>query len=482
VEQFIPFQKMGTAMTTTLDRTPTRTRQLGFASVLACAVMELLDSTVVTVAAPDIRAELGGSYALVQWMSVGYTLAMAALLLVGGRLGDVVGRRRMLLGGLAGFTAASLLCAVAPGAELLVGGRVLQGMAGAMMLPQVFGLVRDLFPPADVPKALGALGPVMGIGAVLGPVVGGLLVDADLFGSGWRAIFLVNVPIGIAAFATARRHLPAVAPTAAGTRLDLVSAVLAAAGAVSLTFPLVQATSPTTTVGMLVAAALAFVAFGRRQLLLRRAGRSPLVEPTIFRHRSYVAGAGFAVTFIAAMGALFTIGAMLQIGLGYSPLAASLTMAPWAVGATFGSVLSGITMAKAGRRLLHVGLALMAAGVLGLVAVYQGGEIGFVELLVPMLVGGFGMGMIFVPLYDIILADVDGAETGSATGVLKSVDQLGAALGVAVLGTVFFTQLGEVPTQASALHAGTVTALAAVALLAAAFGLGFLLPRSAGNH
>ncbi len=194
----------------------TASRVLGFGAVLAMSVMELLDSTVVSVAAPTIRADLGGSYALMQWLSVGYTLAMAALLLVGGRLGDVVGRRRMMLIGVTGFTVASLVCAIAWSPESLLGGRLLQGAFAALMIPQAFGLIRDMFPPADVPKALAALGPVMGIGALLGPVVGGLLVEADLFGTGWRAIFLINVPIGIAAFAVARRHIPAVAPSAPG--------------------------------------------------------------------------------------------------------------------------------------------------------------------------------------------------------------------------------------------------------------------------
>lgn len=473
------------ARPTTAPRTTNRA--LGFAAVLAMSVMELLDSTVVSVAAPTIRADLGGTYALLQWLSVGYTLAMAALLLVGGRLGDIVGRRRMMLGGVIGFTTASLLCAIAWTPEVLLGGRLLQGAFAAMMIPQAFGIIRDMFPPADVPKALAALGPVMGIGALLGPVVGGVLVEADLFGTGWRAIFLINVPIGVAAYAIARRHIPVVAPSAPGARIDMIGALLAAAGAMLLIFPLVQGAEhgwPTWTVPMLVAAALVFAVFGRRQVQLVRAGRTPLVEPSVFRHRAYVAGAGFAVCFLAAMGALFTIGVMLQIGLGFSPLASCLVMAPWAVGAAVGSGVSGALMATHGRRILHVGLVLMATGILGLIAVYQlvGAELGFLSLLLPVVVGGFGMGMIFVPLYDIILAGVDTSELGSATGVLKSIDQLGTTLGVAVLGTVFFLVLGPQPTAAAALQAGTVTGLGAVALLAVAFGIGFLLPRHARPH
>ena len=474
-------------MTSTTQAPRATNRTLGFSAVLAMSVMELLDSTVVSVAAPTIRADLGGSYSLMQWLSVGYTLAMATLLLVGGRLGDVVGRRRMMLSGVTGFTAASLICAVAGTPEVLLGGRLLQGAAAALMIPQAFGLIRDMFPPADVPKALAALGPVMGIGALLGPVVGGLLVEADLFGTGWRAIFLINVPIGIAAIAVARRHIPAVAPSAPDTRIDIIGALIAAAGAALLIFPLVQGAEhgwPSYSIPMILAAVLVFAIFGRRQVQLVRAGRAPLVQPSIFRHRAYVAGAAFAVCFLAAMGALFTIGVMLQIGLGFSPLASCLVMAPWALGAAFGSGVSGALMAKHGRRILHVGLVMMAAGILGLTAVYQlaGTDLGFVDLLPAVTVGGFGMGMIFVPLYDIILAGVDGNEMGSATGVLKSIDQIGTTLGVAVLGTVFFLTLGATPTPESALHAGTVTAFGAVAVLVVAFGIGFLLPKHARTH
>ncbi|MGI5125564.1 MFS transporter [Pseudonocardia sp. CA-107938] len=477
-----------TVETPTITRAPrAANRTLGFSAVLAMSVMELLDSTVVSVAAPTIREDLGGTYSLMQWLSVGYTLAMAALLLVGGRLGDVVGRRRMMQIGVTGFTAASLLCALAWTPDVLLVGRLLQGAAGALMIPQAFGLIRDLFPPADVPKALAALGPVMGIGALLGPVVGGVLVEADLFGTGWRAIFLINVPIGLAALAVARRHIPAVAPTASGARIDVIGALIAAAGAALLIFPLVQGAEhgwPAYTVPMLVVAVALFAVFGRRQVRLVRAGRTPLVQPSVFRHRAYVAGAGFAVCFLAAMGALFTIGVMLQIGLGFSPLTACLVMAPWALGAAIGSGVSGTLMAKHGRKLLHVGLALMATGILGLTAVYQlaGTDLGFLDLLPAVTVGGFGMGMIFVPLYDIILAGVDATELGSATGVLKSIDQIGTTMGVAVLGTVFFLTLGPIPTPEAALHAGTVTAFGAVTLLVVAFAVGFLLPKHARPH
>jgi EmrB/QacA subfamily drug resistance transporter len=485
-------------MTATLDRPlpvappaarSTRSSWLGFSAVLGAALMNLLDSTVVSVAAPVIRDELGGTNATLQWTTAGYTLALAVLLIVGGRLGDMVGRRRMLLIGTVGFTAVSMLCALAWSPEVLAGGRVVQGAFAALMLPQGFGLIRDAFPPAEMAKPLAAFGPVMGIGAVLGPIVGGFLVDANLFGTGWRMIFLINLPLGILTAVLAWAHLPKVAPTAAGTRLDWISVALSAAGTVLLILPLVQGHElhwPAWTVVSLVASVPVFAIFVRRQSRLARAGRTPLVEPSLAGKRSYVAGAGFATIFFAAMGAMFTIGMMLQIGLGYSAIGASVMMAPWAFGALVGSAVSGVLMAKLGRTLLHVGLALMGAGVLGLAVVYQlaGVELGFGAMALPLLVGGTGMGMIFVPLFDIVLGGVEDREVGSATGALSAIEQLGVTLGIAILGTVFFSIIGATPTAQAAVDAGSVTALVAAGLIAIGFVLGFALPRRAreGAH
>ena len=189
-------------------KTITKTTWIAFSAALAAAMMDLLDATIASVAGPVMQADLGGSYADLQWITAAYTLAMAVGLLTGGRLGDMFGRKRMLLIGAGGFTVASVLCAAAPSAEFLIGSRALQGAFGAVMLPQVFGLIRDLFPADQMGKAWAVLGPVSGLSAVLGPIVAGLLIDADLFGTGWRSIFLVNVPVG--AFVLARRRpLPA---------------------------------------------------------------------------------------------------------------------------------------------------------------------------------------------------------------------------------------------------------------------------------
>ena len=462
---------------------PYRWRWLAFGAVLSASVMDLLDSTIVNVAAPAIQGDLGGSYADVQWMSAGYVLALAVLLLVGGRLGDIFGRKRMLLVGIGGFTAASVACAVAQSPEMLIGSRAIQGAFGAMMLPQVFGLIRDLFPPSEMNKVWGLFGPVMGLSAVLGPIVGGGLLDADVLGSGWRAIFAVNLPIGVAAFAIAAKFVPAVAPSARSTRLDFGGAGIAATGMLMLVYPLVQGRElgwPAWVCVMLAASLPVLGLFAVHQLRRKRAGAPTLVEPAVFARRSYVAGIAFSVFFFGAMGGIMlTLGILLQVGLGYSPIGAALTMAPWAFGAILGSGFGGAMMHKLGRTILHVGLALMALGLLAQYAMFEaaGAGVDHWDLVAPNLVGGAGMGMIFVPLFDVILGGVDERELGSASGVLGSVEQLGIALGVAVLGTIFFGIVGDAHGAAEFVDAAETTSIVTIGLVALAFAAGFLLPR-----
>jgi MFS family permease len=318
------------------------------------------------------RSELGGSYADVQWISAAYTLAMAVMLLTGGRLGDMFGRKRMLLIGAAGFTLASVACAIAPSTEALIAFRALQGGLGAVMVPQVFGLIRDLFAPQEMAKAFGILGPACGLAAILGPVVSGLLIDADLFGTGWRMIFLVNVPVGVFVLIAGAKLLPSVPPSAGSRRLDLASVGLAAVGAFMLIYPLVQGRElgwPLWVKAVLVAAVPVLGAFAWLQVHHRDAGATPLIEAGIFAKRSYVSGIAFAMVFLAAMGGItLTLGVFLQAGLGYSPIHAALTTAPFALGGFLGSGMGATLMNKVGRTVVQAGLVVMGLGLLALYA------------------------------------------------------------------------------------------------------------------
>lgn len=467
-------------------KTVTRATWIAFSAALAAAMMDLLDATVASVAGPVMQTELGGSYADLQWITAAYTLAMAVGLLTGGRLGDLFGRRRMLLVGAAGFTLASLLCAAAPTAEFLIGSRALQGALGAVMLPQVFGLIRDLFPPDQMGKAWAVLGPVSGLSAVLGPIVAGVLIDVDLFGSGWRSIFLINVPVGAYVLLVGAKRLPEGAPAERSRRLDVAGMALAGMGAVMLVYPLVQGRElgwPVWSVIMLAASLPVLAAFARHQSRRKRSGVATLIEPSIFRNRSYISGAAFAMVFLGAMGGLMlALTALLQFGLGYSPIEASLTSAPYALGGFVGSAAGGMTMAKLGRTVLHAGLAIKATGVVALFVVLEqaGTGVGHFHFTAPLLIAGIGMGMVFVPLFDIVLAGVGDHEVGSASGILQALQQLGMSVGVAGLGTLFFGLLGaHVDRAADFVAASEPTILVTVALLAAAFAIGFLLPKHA---
>ena len=467
---------------------PGRWRWVAFGAVITAAVMDLLDSTIAQVAAPTIRRELGGSYAVIEWVTAAYALGMAVGLLTGGRLGDIFGRRRMLLTGIAGFVVASAACAAAGTAGELIAARAAQGLLGAIMLPQVFGLIRDLFAAHEMGKAFGVYGPVMGLSAMLGPIASGGLISANVFGTGWRMIFAVNVPVGLAALALGARLLPAGAGSGGARRgrLDLLGAVLAGAAMFLLVFPLVQGHSlgwPTWLYAMLAASVLVLATFGWYQIRRQRAGRDPLVEPSLFRHGPYRAGIVFSIVFTASLGGIVMIfNVFLQNGLGFSPWHSAITTAPWAAGAFIGSAAGGITMSKLGRRVLHAGLVVEAAGLLAIYAVLRGagGGVSTVDLLAPMVIGGIGMGMVFVPLFDIVMAGVRPHEMGSASGVLQTVNALGMSLGIAGIGAIFFALAGghggHVPVY---LHAAEWTALATAGLLACSFAVAFGLPRRA---
>ncbi|GAB4006116.1 hypothetical protein GCM10029992_55890 [Glycomyces albus] len=275
------------------------------------------------------------------------------------------GRKRVLTVGLIGFLAASLACGAAGSIETLLASRIAQGAFAAVMVPQCFGLIRDMF-GRELGKAYALFGPLIGLATIAGPVVAGLLIEADAFGTGWRSIFLMNLPLGLAALALGAKVLPAGAPTVKNLRLDLGGAAVAAAGMVLLLFPLVEGRElgwPTWTLVMMAASVPVFALFAIGQVRRSRAGRTALIELSVFAKRSYTSGIAFVVVFFGAVtGFSLAVGLFLQLGLGYSPMRASLAMAAWAVGAFIGSGASAGLAAMLGRKVLHIGLIGMAAG------------------------------------------------------------------------------------------------------------------------
>jgi EmrB/QacA subfamily drug resistance transporter len=458
----------------TVARNPLR--WLVFAVVLSADVMDLMDSTIVNVAGPSIRRALGGGATTLQWLSAGYTLAFAVFLITGARLGDMFGRRRLFLIGSAGFTVMSAACAAAPSAAVLIGFRVLQGGFGALMIPQGFGMLKESFAEDEMSKVFGAFGPMMGLSALAAPILAGVLVEANLWGTGWRLVFLINVPIGVAAFAGAVRVLPRTVEHP-GIRLDIGGMVLIGLALTAIIYPLIQGRTagwPAWTFVMLGAGALLLAAF---VLWERRHHGDPLIEPRLLANRTYTSGILVALAFFGAFGGLLLcLSLFTQIGEGFSPIHAGLSLIALVVGMLAGMGAGMALVGRLGRHLLHLGVAVVAAGTVGLALTVTGARTASTWDLAPSLfVIGLGLGASIGQLFDFILAGVGMDEVGSASGVLEAVQQLSNALGVAVLGTIFFSAFGaRLPT-----HALAITAWVCLVPLAVAFALIFLLPMRA---
>jgi EmrB/QacA subfamily drug resistance transporter len=414
--------------------------------ILAAECMDLLDGTVVNVAAPTIHRDLHASSTALQWIVGGYALALAVGLLVGARLGDLLGRRRMFLAGAIGFTAASAICAAAPTTGILIAARLVQGLAAALMIPQGLGILRQVFPADELPKAYGLFGPVMGSAAMIGPIVGGALISLDPASLEWRTVFLINVPLGMLAVAGAAALLPRTAERHA-QRLDVGGALLAAAATLAVVYPLIEGRElgwPAWTYVAIAAGVAGFAAFAVHIRRRVRAGRDPLIEPSIFSHRGYSAGALAMLLYFGGMiGAFLTITLFLQLGEGFSAVHAGLSVAPFALGTALSAPIAAQRMAAgSGRSLIQLGTLLSLVGYAALALILGGtSHVSTWGLVGPLLVVGIGMGLFVVPAFDTILAAVTDPELGSASGALNAIQQLGGAVGVAVLGTVFFTVL-----------------------------------------
>jgi len=423
--------------------------------VVVAELMDLVDTSVANLAGPSIRADLGGGPMTVQWVLSAYTAAFALGLITSGRLGDLLGRRRLFLLGMAGFTLASLACGLAPGAGFLIVARLFQGLFGSVMIPQGMALVKIVFPPEHLRKALMPFGPIMGLATVAGPILAGWLLHLDLFGSQWRSIFLINVPFGILAAVLGRCVMPRHSGEDRGARLDLRGAGLLTAGSALLIVPLIQGRDlgwPAWTYAMIAAA---LVAFGLFVVSERHSGH-PVITPSLFGKRGFVVGLLIVGGFYAALSAfVLVVNLLLQSGLGWTPLHTGFALVPWAVGTAVATLASGIVLAeKLGRAGLHLGLAIAIAGLLALwwSTAHWGDALTVGKLAPALFVTGFGSGLLFIPLFDFVLGDATTEEVGTGAGVLNAAQQFANAIGVAALGTVFFARAGQ-PSGSSYLAA-----------------------------
>ncbi|MER6512838.1 MFS transporter [Nonomuraea sp. NPDC001636] len=411
-----------------------RPRWAALPVVLVAVFMTTLDFFVANVAVPSIRADLGAGDAASQFVVAGYGLAYAAGLIVSGRLGDLYGPRRLFAAGLALFTLASAACGGAPDAAALVLARVAQGVAAALLAPQVLTLIGTLFPGAGRARAFGWYGTVVGLAGMSGQVVGGLVVAADPLGLGWRACFLVNVPIGLAALALTGRLVPRVAGAGSRAGLDVPGAALVAAGLAGVVLPLVQGREegwPQWTWPCLGGAALMLAAFVRRQRRLAATGREPLLDLAVFGEKGFTAGlAAVALLFGTSAGLSFVLALNLQDGLGLGPLAAGAVCTALNAGFFLASPRSARVPRPAGPLALLLGLGLLL----------QAGESPYL-VAGALLVVGAGMGLVMSPLLSSVLASVRRERAGAAAGVLGTVQETGGVLGGTITGAVFFGSL-----------------------------------------
>ena len=441
---------------------------LVLAIVLVADIMDLLDATITTIAAPTISSSLHGGPGLIKWLGASYALALGVLLVTGGRLGDKYGRRRIFLIGIAGFTAASLACGLAWDPPSIIVARLVQGAFGGLLLPQGFGILGSVFPREHIGKAFSAFGPVLGLSAVGGPLLAGLLIDANLFGLGWRPIFLINVVLGAAGLAAGLRLLPRDVGDRA-VRIDAPGSALLGACMLGLLSGLIQGSTDGWTaapVAALAAGVIFFAAFAQRQ----RTAAVPLIKPSLLRNRGFTAGLILGLVFFAAVaGLLYAVSLFLQRGAGYSPERAAVTgFAPAAAGIVIASVACRNLVTRLGRRLSLAGIVVTVGGVAVLAAIvaHSGTAASAAELAPAMILIGLGMGAMFSTIYDIAIGDIDRAEAGSASGSLSSVQQLANATGAAVITTIYFGALAGGPAHAMTLSLLTVIALGVLSCLA----------------
>jgi MFS family permease len=393
--------------------------------MIVAALMDLVDVTIVNVALPTVQRDLGASGTQIEWVVSAYMLAFAALLLLAGRLGDFFGRKRMFVVGVAAFGVASLLSAIAQDPTWLIASRTLQGAAAALLIPQVLATARAIFEGEERGAVFGVYGAIGGLATAGGLLLGGVLTDADLFGWGWRTIFVVNIPIASLAL------------------------------------------------GLLGLAALGLVDSRRRDNDI-----APLLPTRLFAYRAFAAGALLQMTFFAAMQGFFlTLALWLQAGQGFSPIRAGLTTVAFSLGAFVTAPIAPQLAVRAGRSVMVVGAILMAAGIVGvdIAAHHAGAKVSPWALVPGLLAAGAGLGFLVVPLINVVLSVVPKDEAGEASGVFSTAQQLGGALGVAIVGTIFFDRVGAAGFTAAFTHAAPFVA----AGFAACGVLALALPRTA---
>ena len=445
--------------------------------VLLADALDVIDATVTNIAAPTIAGELNGGESLIKWLGPAYMLAMGVLLVVGGRLGDKFGQRRLFLIGMGGFTLASAVAGFSPDPVLLIAARVAQGAFGALLIPQGVAIMTKAFDRDMLAKAFGLFGPVLGLSSVGGPVLAGLLISADVFGLSWRPIFLINIILGVIGLILAVKILPRDDDCDRSTVVDGWASGLLAATMIGLLYGLIEGSTNgwgIISIVSITAGVLFFAAFAYRQ----RTATHPLIKPSLLKNRAFTSGLLVCLVAVAAgTGLLFVLSLFLQEGLHVSPRGTSLALVPLTLGlVAAGFAAMGGLVAKLGRRLVFIGLTVNLVGcvwVLVLVA-YSGTNVSLWALAPAFFVTGVGIGLSFATIPVVALGDAKPDEAGSASGSFSSIQQLASAIGSAAVTSIFF-QAGT----SGLVHAMKVTLIVVLAVTAFSLPVVALMPRKA---
>lgn len=408
--------------------------------------MNLIDVTIVNVALPSIRADLGATPAQVEWVAAGYVLAFAAGLLPFGRFGDMLGRKRLFLWGIGLFTLASALCGLAQSMPTLIAARALQGFGASMMVPQVMALIHVMFEPDAKAKALSLSAVMISVGAVSGPMLGGALIGADLWGLGWRPIFLVNLPVGLGAILFGMRLIPEIRSDVAMT-IDWPGVVLFSLTITLIVLPVIEGTQlnwPWWCIAMLTGALPMAWLFIHRQIRLERAGRTQLLPMRLMRSTSYMSGLLMVMLHFSAIPGMFLVLAIyLQTGFGLTPLQSGMTTAPFPLVLMLGSTVTGRFGQRGLVRRIAVGTACLFCAMLYLRHVASDPPQPFTALVfvAPLALGGFGAGLLIPPMFQLVLNSVPGNDAGAGAGTMQTFQQTGTAIGIAMTSSLFFAFL-----------------------------------------
>jgi len=415
--------------------------------LLAGMFMALLDTSIVNVALQTIRTSLNANEATLSWVISGYALAFGLLLIPAGRIGDRFGHKWIFVIGVAVFTLASVWCGLAQSSTELVIARVVQGVGGGIYVPAVASLIQLMFPPRIRGRAFGLMGAVIGVGTALGPIVGGLLIQAFGEAEGWRSIFFVNAPIGVLVIVAGILLVPG---GAEGKRLstDAFGLLLAIAGMVALLVPLIEGEDlgwPVWTFLSLAGGVVLLVLFAFWERHVAKTDAEPLVPPHLFSHPQFTGGVLLAFVYFAAFTSIFfTISLLWQAGLQHTALESGLVSLPFSIGNIVGAALSDRLAVRMGRNVLSLGTGLVALGLVSLwLILWLAPTTDLVnwDLLVPLFVAGFGSGLFIAPNARFIVSTVDNSEAGAASGVIQTVQRVGSAIGIAVIGSILFGQL-----------------------------------------